>query len=203
MDVDAIPLGVNFLTVLREEVGECDLLLALIGRDWSAISDDEGARRFDNPVDFVRVEIATALQRGISVVPVLMDGARMPNTNELPTDLQELPFRNGISVHHASFHTDMGRLVDGIRRSWKPPATTIVAPAVPRVTVPTGLPTNIAAKRLFPRSRNLIGIIVSMLLGLALGMVATIAAISAMGAAFGPPSCSAIYRISVIFTSRW
>jgi hypothetical protein len=77
------------------------------------------------------VEIATALQRGIPVVPVLMDGARMPRSDELPSDLQELPFRNGINLHHASFHTDMGRLVDGIRQSWKPPATTVAASVVP------------------------------------------------------------------------
>src|SRR5262245_7509648 len=65
MDVDAIPLGVNFVRVLREEVARCSVLLAIVGPNWLDAKDEDGARRLDNPDDFVRVEIATALQRDI------------------------------------------------------------------------------------------------------------------------------------------
>ena len=82
MDVDAIPLGANFVQVLRAEVAKCDVLLAIIGPAWLDARDDDGNRRLDNPIDFVRVEIATALQRDIPVIPILLDGTRMP---KLPT----------------------------------------------------------------------------------------------------------------------
>jgi hypothetical protein len=79
MDVDKIPLGVNFVKFLSEEVGKCDVLLALIGANWLTIRDEKGNRRLDNPNDFLRIEIATALTRDIPVIPILLDGARMPD----------------------------------------------------------------------------------------------------------------------------
>jgi hypothetical protein len=111
MDVDAIPLGVNFIEVLREEVARCDVLLALIGPNWLNIHDQEGNRRLDNPSDLVRIEIATALRRNIPVIPVLLDGARMPKADQLPKDLEELAVRNGLDVRHTSFRTDVDKLI--------------------------------------------------------------------------------------------
>jgi formylglycine-generating enzyme required for sulfatase activity len=111
MDVDAIPLGVNFFKVLREEVAKCDVLLAVIGPNWLNVRDEGGSRRLDSANDFVRVEIATALQRDIRVIPILLDGARIPKADQLPDDLKELTQRNGLDIHHASFHSDMARLI--------------------------------------------------------------------------------------------
>jgi hypothetical protein len=65
MDVDAIPLGTNFTKVLHEEVAKCRVLLAVIGPNWLDARDEHGNRRLDNPNDFVRIEIAAALQRSI------------------------------------------------------------------------------------------------------------------------------------------
>src|SRR5690348_1375456 len=59
MDVDSIAIGVDFTEAIREAVSKCDILLALIGRDWPAIADSKGTKRLDNPDDFVRVEIET------------------------------------------------------------------------------------------------------------------------------------------------
>src|SRR5262249_58059372 len=106
MDVDAIPLGVNFIKVLREEVAKCDMLLALIGPNWLDARDEEGKRRLDNGTDHLRIEIATALQRDIPVIPILLDGARMPKASQLPEDLAELSERNGLDIRHASFTSD-------------------------------------------------------------------------------------------------
>jgi hypothetical protein len=123
MDVDAIPLGVNFIKVLREEVAKCDVLLALIGPNWLDARDEEGNRRLDNPRDFLRIEIATALQRDIPVIPILLDSARMPKADQLPKDLEELAVRNGLDIRHASFHGDMDKLVRGLKNlpgsSWR------------------------------------------------------------------------------------
>jgi hypothetical protein len=115
MDVDTIPLGVNFVTVLRNEVAKCEMLLAVIGPNWLDARNDAGSRRLDDPHDFVRIEIGAALQRNIPVIPILLDGAKVPKANQLPRDLEELSVRNGLDVRHASFHYDIDRLIRGLK----------------------------------------------------------------------------------------
>jgi hypothetical protein len=115
MDVDAIPVGVNFVKVLEEEVAKCDVLLAVIGQDWVDARDDDGQRRLDNPHDYVRIEIAAALKRDIPVIPILVDGARIPKPDQLPDDLKDLALRNGLDIRHGSFHSDMDMLIHYLR----------------------------------------------------------------------------------------
>src|SRR5262245_16294118 len=90
MDVHGIPLGVNFLAYLSEQVSNADLLLVLIADRWLTAADERGNRRIDNPDDFVRIEIEAALKRGIPVVPVYVDGAKILSEAELPESLKEL-----------------------------------------------------------------------------------------------------------------
>jgi len=111
MDVDSIHLGEDFIKVLRKEVAKCDVLLAVIGHNWLNVRDEDGNRRLDNANDFVRVEIATALQRDIPVIPILLDGTQIPRPEQLPKNLEALAVRNGLDVRHASFHTDMDKLI--------------------------------------------------------------------------------------------
>ncbi|MFZ0422403.1 MAG: SUMF1/EgtB/PvdO family nonheme iron enzyme [Xanthobacteraceae bacterium] len=115
MDVDSIPLGSDFIKVLRAEVAKCDALLAMIGHHWLDARDAAGERRLDSEQDFVRIEIATALQRDIPVIPILLDGAKIPQAEQLPADLQGLAARNGLDVRHSSFHIDMDRLIGGLK----------------------------------------------------------------------------------------
>ena len=88
MDVDRIPFGVDFRKHLDEAVGQCDILLAVIGEDWLDVRHPEGPRagqrRLDDPADFVRIEIVSALAREIPDVPVLVGRARMPSEAEFP-----------------------------------------------------------------------------------------------------------------------
>lgn len=112
MDVDDIPAGVDFVKFLENEVLSCDVLIALIGRQWLNVKDEHGKRRLNNPTDFVRIEIATALKRGIRVIPILLGGSQMPQDSELPDNLQALTRRNGLPVYHHSFHTDTNRLIN-------------------------------------------------------------------------------------------
>jgi tetratricopeptide (TPR) repeat protein len=116
IDVDGIPLGVNFVKVLREEVAQCGVLLAVIGPHWLDVRDEDGTRRLDNTTDFVRIEIAAALQREIPVIPILLDGTRVPKADQLPEDLKELALRNGLNVRHASFHADLDKLILELKR---------------------------------------------------------------------------------------
>ena len=71
MDVDSIPAGTDFVDFLSEQVAQCDVLLAVLGRNWVDARDTTGARRLDRPDDFVRIEIESALKQGKRVIPVL------------------------------------------------------------------------------------------------------------------------------------
>jgi TIR domain len=115
MDVDAIPFGVDFVKVLRAEVAKCDVLITVIGPSWLIIRDEKGNPRLDDANDFVRIEIAAALQRGIPVIPLLVDGAKVPKANQLPSDIERLAFRHGLEVRHSSFRSDMDRLIRGLK----------------------------------------------------------------------------------------
>src|SRR5262245_32927061 len=84
MDVDSIPPGRDFVRALEEQVAECDVLLAIIGKGWLDARDDAGVRRLDKPDDFVRIEIESALKQDKLVIPVLVQDARMPRAEELP-----------------------------------------------------------------------------------------------------------------------
>jgi hypothetical protein len=78
-------------------------------------SRHQGVETLDNPNDFVRIEIAAALQRNIPVIPILLEGARIPKATQLPEDLKELSLRNGMEIRHASFQDDMKRLIRGLK----------------------------------------------------------------------------------------
>ncbi|MEO0467164.1 MAG: toll/interleukin-1 receptor domain-containing protein, partial [Pseudomonadota bacterium] len=115
MDIDGIPPGDDFVDRIAEKVSQCDVLFALIGRDWLTIKDPKtGLRRLDGPDDFVRIEIASALKREIPVVPLLMGEAEMPSAEQLPDDLKPLVRRNARSVGRASFKHDMSELMAGL-----------------------------------------------------------------------------------------
>jgi subtilisin family serine protease len=111
-DVDSIPLGVDFRQVLTAKLANCYVFLAVIGPKWAGASK---RRPLDNVNDFVRIELEAAFQRGIPIIPVLVQGAHIPSPDRLPPSLQPLAYRNGILVRpDPDFHTDVERLVRGI-----------------------------------------------------------------------------------------
>lgn len=111
MDVDSIALGRDFREVLQERLGSCDVLLALIGKEWADGEDKSGRRRLDNAGDFVRLEIAAALKRNIPVTPLLLQGAQMPAPEQLPDDLKDLAYRNGFELSHNRWESDVQELI--------------------------------------------------------------------------------------------
>jgi tetratricopeptide (TPR) repeat protein len=117
MDVVAIDAGVDFSEELRQAVQGCDVLLALIGPQWLAVKDAQGKARLQDPGDYVRLEIATALKRGIRVIPVLLQGTSMPGAAALPEDLKPLAVCNAVTLTSPGFDDDMRRLVEGIEKA--------------------------------------------------------------------------------------
>ncbi len=111
IDVDAISPGLDFVTEITSKVEICDALLAVIGPDWLKSIDGNGNRRIDDPGDFVRLEIETALRRDIRVIPVLLDDVTMPREQDLPQALKLLARRNAARLSHARFGLDADVLV--------------------------------------------------------------------------------------------
>jgi glycerophosphoryl diester phosphodiesterase len=174
-DVDNIEPGDDFVERIQSAVGSCQVLLALIGPQWLTITDARGARRIDDPADFVRLEVETALNRDdVRVIPILVDNARMPTAQELPERLAGLTRRQAVEINPVSF--DTRRLLKvlndtlsdvrrepagpsssaagaGVRPPWKPPPIPPVESAAAtwtsdeRPSVPAGAASDRAAVR--------------------------------------------------------
>ncbi|MGC1309901.1 MAG: SUMF1/EgtB/PvdO family nonheme iron enzyme [Phormidesmis sp.] len=130
-DVDDIDAGDDFRDRVTEAVGQCQILLAVIGKTWLTAQDAAGNRRLDNPADWVRLEIETALKRKIRVIPVLLDAVEIPAAQLLPEVLRPLAYRNAARVRHdPDFRRDMDRVVGVIQRHFtRLSEATVTAPS--------------------------------------------------------------------------
>lgn len=115
IDVDTIEPGLDFRVALREAVGSCDALVAVIGRRWTGRTL-LWRRRIDRENDYVRMEVEAALARDVRVVPVLVEDTEMPPPDDLPAPLAGLAYRNALTIRHASFHADASRLIVSLER---------------------------------------------------------------------------------------
>ncbi len=114
MDIDTIEPGEDFVTVIENAVGSCEILIAIIGRNWLSGGGNTG--RLDNPNDFVRLEIATALSRDIRVIPVLVQRASMPKPQDLPEDLAKFVRRNAVELTDLRWQSDVDQLISVMER---------------------------------------------------------------------------------------
>jgi hypothetical protein len=115
MDVAGIELGTDFRKAIDRSVATCGVLLAIIGKSWLNSKNDRGELRLENPSDFVRLETAAALRRDIPVIPVLIHGAAMPRSEQLPADIRELAYRNGVELSHPRWSSDVQLLIKALR----------------------------------------------------------------------------------------
>lgn len=110
MDVQGIEPGVDFVDAIERALASCEILIVLIGKNWLG-TDSAGRRRLDDPADFVRLETAKALARGIRVVPVLVEGAAMPSADHLPADLLPLVRRQSVELSHRQWDATSAELI--------------------------------------------------------------------------------------------
>jgi transcriptional regulator with XRE-family HTH domain len=108
--------GNDFVDELKCQLDGCKVIIAVIGTRWLNIRDDAGKRRLDDPADYVRMEIERGLNRDIPVVPVLVDGARMPSLTDLPASLEPFARRNGYSMSNIRFHSEITALILWLER---------------------------------------------------------------------------------------
>ncbi len=114
MDITALEPGVDFVDSIEEAVETIDALIAVIGPSWVDAADEHGNRRLDDPADWVRLEIANGLARGIRVIPVLVKGAAMPPAAKLPDDLQALRRRNALPITEGHWRSGIEELIKAL-----------------------------------------------------------------------------------------
>ena len=117
MDVTAIEPGSDFADTIEQKVATCDALIALIGKNWLTIRDEQNHVRLGTQEDFVGIEIAAALKRNVEVIPVLVGGAKMPRKQELPESLQLLSRRQALEISDVHFIRDVADLVEVLKKS--------------------------------------------------------------------------------------
>jgi hypothetical protein len=128
LDIEDIPLGVDFVDAITAALDKSAYVLVAIGPKWLLVTDDDGRKRLDDPHDMVRFEIRLALDGNKRIVPMLIGGADMPSADQLPPEIAALVRRNGISIRpEPDFDMDVRELMSGLR------ADRIVESRVPRV----------------------------------------------------------------------
>lgn len=135
IDVDAIRAGDDFAQVIDRELANCSAMLVLIGRTWAQGVDAAGRCRLDDPQDFVRLEVETALRRNVRVVPVLVRGAVLPKPDVLPPALHPLLRRQAFELADTHFRSDVDRLIAALegrrhRARWAGVAIAVLALAL-------------------------------------------------------------------------
>jgi hypothetical protein len=116
IDVDSIRPGENFQSVLNDDLKQCKIMLVVIGPHWLELLRPSEPAGGEQNRDYVRMEIASALEHNLPIFPVLVDGAPMPDAKDLPDDLRQLSFRQAFSIRHDSFSRDMWELEQEFRR---------------------------------------------------------------------------------------
>lgn len=135
VDVDVAP-GIDFVARIQEAIGGCRVLLVMMGPRWATLSAGGGSARIADPDDFVRLEVETALERpDVTVIPVLVGGAEMPDPDDLPPGLRPLTRRNALELSDMRWRYDIGRLIAALETilaaATSTHPTVIDAPAAP------------------------------------------------------------------------
>lgn len=115
-DVDSIESGADFVDAITAAVSASEVLLALIGKQWLTFESESGGRRLEESDDLVRLEIETALAKRIRIIPVLVNGAHMPNEEELPKSIAMLARRQALELRSQGSELDIRRLIEIIEQ---------------------------------------------------------------------------------------
>jgi len=116
IDVDNIPFGKDFRVHIQEELASADAVLVIVGPKWLG-SARGGRSRILDATDPVRIEVETALSRGIPTIPILVAGTSMPKPEQLPETLKDFSFLNAAPVDTSrDFPRDLNRVIATIDR---------------------------------------------------------------------------------------
>jgi hypothetical protein len=135
-DVESIAPGVDFEVALDQALANCAVMLVVIGPRWATITDREGRRRLDQPGDWIRIEVARALERNVRLIPVMLEDTPLPDVAALPSELRPLVRRQTLPLSDGRWKGDIARLVETLERipgvqrlAPKPAPSPVPAPA--------------------------------------------------------------------------
>jgi hypothetical protein len=120
MDIDSVPLGVDFIEHVNERVSQCTAVIVVIGRQWLTVEDKRGRKRLHVDDDLVRAEIAAALTQKVPVIPVVVQNASMPDAEDLPENIRPLARRNGIQLRPDQWKGGVERLLKELNKVMRP-----------------------------------------------------------------------------------
>lgn len=111
-DIDTVAPGSALAERIESALAGCAAILVLVGPEWLEVREASGARRLDNPEDYVRREVAWALSanNGPVVIPILIEGTPMPAPGQLPLELRSLADRAAVELRNRSWSFDLGLL---------------------------------------------------------------------------------------------
>jgi len=154
MDIDSIPVGQDFRDHIGQTLARCEVMLAVVGPEWTGPVPNQERRRIDDPADLVRLELEGGLARQIPVVPVLVEGAVTPSPLQLPESLRGFSYRNAAKVDSGKdFHPHVDRLIRDLEAlldrqgAGAAPAAPAPAQAAPRPAAPAETPVRESAGR--------------------------------------------------------
>jgi hypothetical protein len=136
LDVDGVQPGTRFLDVIHLHIERCDALVAVIGRHWLSATRHDGARRLDDPSDYVKAEIREAMAQGKHIVPVLAHDAPMPRPEQLPLELVGLADIHALRLSEQDFDDNVDTLIASLATVVREP----IAPTAkePPIVLPRG-----------------------------------------------------------------
>lgn len=114
MDLNDIAPGSDFVSTLNKSLKETRVVLVIIGRRWLEARASTGQRRLDDPADWVRLEVQKAIEGGKRVIPVLVDGAEMPDAKDLPEDIRALVRYQAVKIYPDQFSSGVQMLIQAI-----------------------------------------------------------------------------------------
>lgn len=117
MDVEGIDAGQDYVDIIDRSIASCHAFLVVIGPGWLAPLPGQNRPRLADPGDVVRQEILAALKHGVSIIPVLVEGAEMPGPAQLPLELRVLSRRQAVELRDAHFHRDAEDLIASLDRA--------------------------------------------------------------------------------------
>jgi hypothetical protein len=114
VDKSKIQAGEHYESQIHQNISDCDLFVAVIGKDWLNILRQKAAA---GERDVLTREIRAALRQEKEIVPLLVDGAAMPQFTELPEQIRAFHFQNGVDILTTHSDTDIANALRGLSNS--------------------------------------------------------------------------------------